>query len=231
MIVPPDALGGAIPLKGAVMELVGDRSELAYQALRARRSIDQLSTTYEQLKSNPAVVAALQSLDPPGQLGTARAYANELRTLDRIDKLLFGDELPTYREGKDWRITGIANEELPIAFTFFQNTGPTTISRSMAESLGLDVAGKPEQDRRLEGGENVKVVPARLESLRFGRHVLRNVDVLVLSPDNENLSAHRISAATFRGLKVRVVPERLLFVMEAGASASNQAASLASPIH
>jgi hypothetical protein len=217
MIVPAETLGSTMPLKGVVMELVGARSELAYHALRIRRSIEQLPKLYEQLHSDRAVLSALQSLDPPGQLGAARPYTSELRTLDRMDKLLFGDELPVYREGKEWRVTGVANEELPIAFTFNPNRGPTTISRTMAEALGVDVAGRQEVDRRIDGGQNVKAIPARLESLRFGRHVLWNVNVLVLAPENENLGA-RISAVAFQGLRVRVVPEQLKMVLEPAAS-------------
>jgi hypothetical protein len=79
--------------------------------------------------------------------------------------------------------------------------------------LGLRIAGQQEVERKLDNGQNVKFIPARLNILRFGRHVLQNVDVLVLGPENENLGA-RISAAAFRGLRVRVVPERLVIVLD-----------------
>ena len=214
-IVPADKLGAAVPLKPAVMELVGARSELAFHLLSARRRIGQLPELYAGLRKNDRVLAALASLEPPGQLGDARAFANETRSLERMESLIFTGELPFYREDKRMRVTGIANEELPITFTFYESSEPTVITHSMAESLGLEIAGKPRKERRIDDRQ-VKVTPVQLNSLRLGEHVLRDVDALVLAPDHENLGA-RIGLPAMKGLRVRVIPERLRVQIEARA--------------
>lgn len=211
-IVPVEKLGATMPLKALVMELVGVRSEAAFHVLSARRHIQQAPDRDEALRTNAEIVAALAALQPPGDLAPPRTYANEVRSLERIDKTIFTDELPLFREGKAWRVTGIANDELPMTFTFYDSTEPAVITRSMADALGLDLAKKPKVEHQL-GKANVKVTTTRLESLRFGRHVLHDVVVLVLSPENENQGA-RIGLGVFRNLRVRVVPERLLLRLD-----------------
>ena len=211
-IVPVDKLGATMPLKALLMELVAIRSETAFHVLTARRNISQASARFEALRADPEVIAALAALEPPGQLAPARTFGNEIRSLERIEKAIFTDELPLYREGKLWRVTGIANEELPLTFSFSESSEPTVITHTMADALGLDLAKKPEREQRI-GGANVRGKSARLDSLRFGRYVLKDVQVLVLPPESENLGA-RISPAAFQGLRVRIVPERLLLRLE-----------------
>jgi hypothetical protein len=212
-IVPDDKLGGTMPLKGMVMELVGVRSELAFHLLAARRRIEELHVQFKGLESDVEVTAALAVLQPPGQLAPLRTFASEIRSLDRTEKLAFTSDLPLYREDKRWRVTGIANEELPLTFSLYQRSDMTTITHSMAQSLGLELPKKLRKDRQLVDGPHVRVIPAKLASLRFGQHVLRDVEVFVLAPENENLGA-RISHAAFRDLKVRVNQERLLLQLE-----------------
>jgi hypothetical protein len=216
-IVPDDKLGATMPLKGMVMELVGVRSELAFHLLSARRRIAELPASFESLQSHGDVTAALAALDPPGQLAPLRSFAGELRSLDRTEKAVFTGELPLFREDKRWRVTGIANEELPLTFSLYQRSDVTVITHTMAESLGLEVSRKSRTDRQLVDGPRVKATPAKLASLRFGQYVLKDVEVFVLAPEHENLGA-RISHAAFRGMRVRVVPERLLLLLEPGES-------------
>ncbi len=216
-IVPDDKLGATMPLKGMVMELVGVRSELAFHLLSARRRIAELPGQFESLQTNSEVTAALAALAPAGQLAPLRSFASESRSLDRTEKLVFAGEVPLFREDKRWRVTGIANEELPLTFSLYQRIDVTVITHTMAESLGLEVPKKSRRDRQLVDGPGVKVTPVRLASLRFGQYVLKDVQVFVLAPEHENIGA-RISHSAFRGLRVRVVPERLLLLLEPGES-------------
>jgi hypothetical protein len=214
-IVPDDKLGATMPLKGMVMELVGVRSELAFHLLSARRRIAELPQQFANLQSNSEVTAALAALAPPGQLAPLRSFASEARSLDRTEKLVFTGELPLYREDKRWRVTGIANEELPLTFSLYQRSDVTVITHTMAESLGLEVPKKSRRDQQLVDGPRVRATPVKLASLRFGQYVLNDVDVFVLAPEHENTGA-RISHSAFRGLRVRVVPERLMLLLEPG---------------
>jgi hypothetical protein len=222
-IVPVENLGSAMPLKSALIDLAGVRAELAFHTMAARRQIEQLPAVYEGLRNNSAVTAALRAVQPAGQLAPVRAYANELRSLGRIEKLIFADELPFYREGKRIRITAIANEELPIPFSFYDSNEPAVITHTMAESLGIDLDGKPNRRVRLDGQYDVRAAQAQLASLRFGRHVVRNLNVLVLPPENENLGA-RIGISALRGLRARIVPERLQIRFEPSSEKSEKRA-------
>ena len=212
-IVSPDKLGGTMPLKGVVMDLVAVRSELAFHLLGVRRQIEELSSAYENLRKNAAVTAALAALQPPGQLAPNRAHANELRTLGRIEKLIFTDELPVYREKKQLRLAAIANEELPITFSLYETGEPTVITHTMAESLGLAFDEAARRSLRLDGKHEVKVSSAKLATLRFGQRVFKDLEVAVLPPEHENLGA-RIAISSLSGVRARFIPEQLRLRLE-----------------
>jgi hypothetical protein len=220
-IVPLEKLGAVAPTKGAAMELVAVRLELALHILNARRQIEKAPKVYESLRKNSDVTAALAALEPPGQLAPPRAYTNEQRVLTRVEKLVLNDELPLYREGKQLRVTAIANEELPITLSYYDKDEPAVITHTMAESLGIALDGKQPKATRLDGGHNVQAKPARLASLRFGRHLLANIEVLVLAPEQENLGA-RIGRSALKNLRVQVAPERLLLRIDSAADTKDK---------
>lgn len=207
-IVEPEKLGATMPLKGTLMELSAVRSELAVHLLLIARRVEELPQVYERLRQRREVSAALARLPANTQLGSGKTYASNLRSLDRIERRIFGDVLPLYREGKHLRVSAIANEELPITFTIYQNTEPTVITYSMAEALGLSLAGKQPVNIRIDGGGNVAVQKASLASLRFGRHVMKDVEVHVLPPEAEHFGA-RLSLGAFKGARVTLNAERL----------------------
>jgi len=212
-IVSPDKLGATMPLKGVVMDLVAVRSDLAFHLLAIQRQIEELPAAYENLRKNAAVTAALASLQSPGQLAPSKAYANELRTLTRIERLVFTDALPVYREKKQLRIMALANEELPITFSLYETSEPTVITHNMAESLGLALDARARRVLKLDGKRDVKIYPAKLATLRLGRHLFKDLDVVVLPPEHENLGA-RIALTSLQGVRARVVAERLQLRLE-----------------
>ncbi len=193
-IVAPEQLGGVGPLKTALMEVVDARVELVQSLLTIRKLVEELPAAYEKLAADSELTAALAALSPPGQLGSGKNYAAEVRGLGRLEKLVFNDAIPFYRDGKQPRVTGVVNEELPVTFSFYESSEPTVITHSMSESLGIDVSAAPRTKVRLGGNAEFNVRQVRLTSVRFGRHVVRDVEALVLSPDDE--SAVRGSADT-----------------------------------
>ena len=215
-IVPLEKLGAVAPTKGAAMELVAVRLELALQILNVRRQIEKAPEVYEGLRKNSDVTAALAALGRRPTRATPR-YTNEQRVLTRVEKLVFNDELPLYREGKQLRVTAIANEELPITLSYYDKDEPAIITHTMAESLGIALDGKQSKATRLDGGHNVQAKPARLASLRLGRHLLANIEVLVLAPEQENLGA-RIGRSVLKNLRVQLAPERLLLRIDSAAT-------------
>jgi hypothetical protein len=208
-IVPADKLGGTAPTKAVAMDLVAVRAELALQVVKLRVLIERAPALYESLRGDSEVMAALAQFEPPGQLASGRTYTIEQRNLSRAEKLIFNDEIPLYREGKQLRLTGIANNELPVTFSLFDRNELTVITHSMAESLGISLDGKPAKELRLDGKHNVQATVIELPRLRFGRHVLQNLDVYVLAPEYEHLGA-RIGRTGFAGLRFQIAPERLI---------------------
>jgi hypothetical protein len=181
--------------------------------LAVRELVDRLPSIYEKLASDSDVTSALAALTPAGQLGSGKTYAGEVRGLSRLEKLIFNDAVPFYRDGKQVRITGLVNEELPVTFSFYESNDPTVITYSMAESLGIDLSSAPRTKVRLGGNSEFNVRQTRLGSVRFGRHVVRDLEALVLSPDDESAGA-RIGGRSLRGIRPRLEPERLMLHLE-----------------
>jgi hypothetical protein len=220
-IVAPDRLGGAGPLKTASMELIETTVELARGLLAVRELVERLPSVYEKLASDSDVTSALAALTPAGQLGSGKTYASEVRGLSRLEKLIFNEAVPFYRDGKQARITGLVNEVLPVTFSFYESNDPTVITYSMAESLGIDLSSAPRTKVRLGGNTEFTVRQARLKSVRFGRHVVRDLETLVLSPDDESAGA-RIGGRSLRGIRPRLEPERLMLHLESAATSGEQ---------
>ncbi len=221
LIVAPDQLGGAGPLKTALMDLVDVRTELGRSLLTIRKLVEGLPAAYEKLARDSELTAALAALSPPGQFGSGKNYAAELRGLARLEKTIFNDAVPFYRDGKQPRVTALVNEELPLTFSFYESSEPTVITHAMAESLGIDVSAAPRTKVRLGGNADFNVRQVRLKSVRFGRHVVRDVEALVLPPDDESAGA-RIGGRTLREIRPRFQPERLVLQFESAVSGAEK---------
>jgi hypothetical protein len=219
LIVPPDQLGGTGALKTALMELVEVRIELARNLLAVRELVDRLPQEYQMLATDSKLTKALAALAPPGQFGSGKNYAVELRGLSRLEKLIFNDAVPFYRDGKQPRVTGLVNEELPVTFSFYESNDPTVITYAMAESLGIDLSRALRTTVRLDGKVDLAASQVRLASLRFGRHVVRDVEALVLSPDDESAGA-RIGGRTLSAIRPRLDAERLLLHLDSAATSA-----------
>ncbi len=216
-IVEPDKLGGSRPLKPAAIELANSRAEVTLSLLAIHRLAVEVPNSYEQLRKHPRLAAAIDALEPPRQLGAGKNYATESSRLSRIEKLVLGDTVGLYREGKQLRLGAIANEETPLTFSLFESTEPTIITHGMAELLGLKLDARGEKTTiRVDGKRDVALSKAKIATLRLGRHVIADLETLVLPPEEEHLGA-RICTHALGGLRPRVDAARLTLKLE-GAS-------------
>jgi hypothetical protein len=181
-------------------------------ALTAIRKLDrQVQDDYARLSANPRVTESLAALGDGARLGPAKDYDPELRTLPDYERLVLTDAVPMFLQDKLQRVSGILDERVPATFTWEPAGGRVLITANIAELAGLDLSqGKPERIPE----RNLPATRIKLTSLRFGRHVLSDVDVLVLPPEGEYLGA-RIGPKVFKGLTVSPQPEQLqLFIEE-----------------
>lgn len=206
----PKLLGGRQEVQANLIDLMVARDDLWLVLAAIRKLNRQMRDDYGRLGENPRVTEALAALGDGARLGPAKDYDPELRMLPDYDELVLTDAVPMFLQDKLQRISGILDERVPATFTWEPSGGRVLITANIAELAGLDLSqGKPERIPE----RNLPATHIKLTSLRFGRHVLHDVDVLVLPPEGEYLGA-RIGPEVFKGLTVSPQPEQLQLLIE-----------------
>ncbi len=215
--IPTDKLGQSSPLKPALVDLVNSRTEATIKFLAYRETPADLPARYERLKQEPTISAALPALPATDRLGPAKGLCDGWRALvERLDAALLNDALPVYRDGNAFRFTAIVNDKRPLTFTFGNQGEPTVIPQNLAETAGLI----PSVDAKkvpchVGEGRDVTAVAMRVPQLRFGRNVVKDVEVLILPPEAADIGA-RIGPNSLPGYRPRIDANKLQLIIEGG---------------
>jgi len=193
--------------------LINVRTELALRLLPLRKAFDDITARYAALRSDASVTAALAALGPDEHLGPSHTLRDLGRTLDRLQPLVFSDAMPVYREGKYYRVAALVNDAQPLTFSFVGTGERTVIPQNLAEAAGLNAAAAPTVKIHIEGGREVTAALVKISSLRFGRHVFRDVEAYILPPEAADVGA-RVGAGVFVGYRVQLGPGGLSLTIE-----------------
>jgi hypothetical protein len=209
--VKPQELGGQLDVQAMLIELTNQRDELLLALQSIRRLGEQMKAQYAVLADSPRVKAALAELGD-ARLGPAKDYEADLRRLPDYDRLVLTDAVPLFMQGSAARVSGIVEDRAALVFTWSPAESRVVITTNMAELAQLEVSqGKPARLR--VAGRDVMATQIEISTLRFGRHVLRNVQACVLPPEAEDLGA-RLGPKVFAPLVAAPQAERLQLVIE-----------------
>lgn len=202
LAVAPDKLGGAPAMQSRLIDMTIARNSILLGAAAVREDIAMLASEYTALRNNQAVIDALERLGANHRLGPLRQYANDLSSLNEFEQFVYEQPTPLYLESGRVRVGAILNEESPITFTWRSGAEPTVIPCSTAQNAGIQPpADAPLVPLRFERGRRLPSRRIVLASIRFGRHVLRDVEAYVLPPEGEDLGA-QIGRSAFAGFQV-----------------------------
>jgi hypothetical protein len=214
--IPPEKFGLTAPLKPALADLMSVRTDLAIRLLPMREAMDHLTERYDALRHDGEVTAALASLNPPGTLGPLKNFRDGWKIVDKLQPMVFSDALPVFRESHFYRVTAIVNERQPLTFSFMGTSSPTLIPQNLAEAAGLSIDEHAQKIKlRLGGGREEMGWRTKVPQLRFGSHVLHDVEAYILAPEAADVGA-RIGAQAFVGYHVQLDADRLLLVVGGG---------------
>lgn len=101
-------------------------------------------------------------------------------TLQKMHSELRTDEITLERDGHTLLVDVMLNDSVPARMIFDTGAGATTISRALAERLGLDVNKESSSFAILADGSTVSTVPFVLDSVRLGDAVREDVDVSMI---------------------------------------------------
>ena len=120
--------------------------------------------------------------------------------------------MPIFEQSGRIRFSGIVNDRAPLTFTWTQDSQAVLIPARLVRTAQIDVRNARQRQRRLADGRQVTVTDARLATLRFGKLVLRDVQVELLPPEAEDVGA-LISRSAFRDAAAEVQPAALRLVL------------------
>ena len=208
--IPPKQFGMSGPLKPALADLVNVRTDLAIRLLTLREEMDRLKQSYDALKHDDRVKAAI---GPQESLGPTKTWRDGWKIVDKLQPMVLTDSLPVVREGQFYRVTAIVGERQPLTFSYM-GTGsePTLIPQNLAEAAGLAIDKHAPKIKLRFGKREETAWRTKVPQLRFGRHVLHDVEAYILAPEAADLGA-RISAPAFAGYRVQLDPDRLLLTI------------------
>jgi len=215
-LVEPSRLIGVPDVRKMLIEFTNVRLRLALAVISIHDLHDEMTATYARLAEDQTVARMLQSLGDDHRLGPLQqGYGSQLKRLGQSERMVATDWLPIFLQSDRIRFGGLLNDRVPVTFTWQDSAEPTVLTASMIESAGLNVPEDAEAVPLTVDGRRVTARRLKMPSMRFGAALLRNIPVLVLPPNAEDLGA-RIGVEGFPGYTVQPDPERLRLTIRAG---------------
>jgi hypothetical protein len=188
---PPQELGGEKETRSALINLIVAIQELQLRSASLSRQITKLESEYTELAADKKVQKVLSENTSGGRLGPAISLNNLRRKLAEYAKSPDADAVPIYLEAGQIRLGAIVNERFPGTFSWDENASHAVVSHAMYQAWSV---APPDAKAKLvawqtENGQTVKCTQGRLDYLKIGPAVVRDLPVLVLPPEQESIGA------------------------------------------
>lgn len=205
---PPEQLGGRQAVQAQVVALINDRNDLTAALFWVRDGAERLEAEYRELAADQRVHSRLQQLGANHQLGPDKDYSKQAR---KYEPLVLTDWVPLYRQSDRLRFCLLVRDRIPLTFSWREDDGPTLVTFSMLERLGLQLPPDAPRVEQQVGKRRVLTTRVTLPPLRAGRWVFLDMEAYVLPAEAEDVGA-MLGRAACGKLTVRVEPEQLRIV-------------------
>ena len=188
----PEKLAGAAWVQPKLIDAVNTQQAILLGTFGARRDAAALAQEYAALRQEELVVAALKILGKEHRLGPIKDYAADLRHVNEYEAFVFSQPQLLYLQSGQVRISALLDDRVPVTFSPRAPASTAVVTASIAQAAGLTPEpNAPAIVVRGAGGRSWEAKRVTLASLRFGKHVLRNVEAFVLPPEGEDHGADR----------------------------------------
>ncbi|HZZ74067.1 MAG TPA: hypothetical protein VFE24_17575 [Pirellulales bacterium] len=170
----------------ASAEFRKDREDLTLALIYLEKNAVSLDEKYAELKEDPEVKAALLKL-PGARLGPSRDFKKEPIKTAPAEKLVYSNTLPLYRS------KGVIVFDVLLNGTTFLPIGDgrvndyTMIPQKVIEASGQKIPPDAQVLTLNANGKQYKTRLVKLGSLRIGKYVLTDTDVLAMPDDAQGL--------------------------------------------
>jgi hypothetical protein len=192
-------VGGMAPkLKEAISDWIVARNKVIIAYLAAEADFAALDKQYKALADDADVKAALKSLGAKHRLGST-GFEQDKRAMTAVESTVMTDEVPFIRDGQFDALGGLLNETLPIAIQI-ESVNPKAgnwmpIDMLVKAGVAVDPTA-PEVTLTMSANGKKTVYQCRqvtVPKLRFGKHVLENLQFLALPDEAKDLGPQLMS--------------------------------------
>jgi hypothetical protein len=191
--------GGMAPkLKTAITEWIIARNKLIIAYVAAEPDFSPLDKRYKELAEDADVAAALKSLGAKHRLGSP-AFEQDKKTMAAVESTVMTDEVPFIRDGQFDALGGLLNETVPVAVQI-ESVNPKAgnwmpVDLLVKAGIAIDPTA-PAVTLTFSANGKKTVYQCRqviIPKLRFGKHVLENLQFLALPDDAKDLGPQLMS--------------------------------------
>jgi hypothetical protein len=191
--------GGMAPkLKTAITEWMVARNKLIIAYLAAEPDFSALDKRYKELAEDADVAAALTSLGAKHRLGSP-GFEQDKKTMAAVESTVMTDEVPFIRDGQFDALGGLLNETVPVAVQI-ESANPKAgnwmpVDLLVKAGIAIDPTA-PQVTLTFSANGKKAVYQCRqvnVPKLRFGKHVLENLQFLALPDEAKDLGPQLMS--------------------------------------
>lgn len=204
----PEHLGDAPEVRAEMIRLIVLRHQLAIELFRLRELSAAMTLRYADLKEDATVTLALAAEEEEVRLGPTRNYDKELARLTRFEDAVLTPAVPLYRQAGRLRFAGLVDDRQPVTFAWEPAADAAWLTASVVQRLGLDLPESAPRKTLVISGRRLAAVQHTLLYLRIGKWTFRDVPVLVLPAEAEDVGV-RIGPKALAGHQVTPRPEQL----------------------
>lgn len=167
------------------------REEFIQCVLKMRSIVDELDSEYDLLNEDAEIKAAIEEIngdDGSVTFGPSRSLAGLVRRLETLEESVITEAIPLDQEGLSYFVSAVFNGEHTERLVVDSGANVVSLSRELAERLGVDTGGDPVV-LRVADGRTVEATRAVIDSLRVGQFEIENVDAVVVKQSAQNVPA------------------------------------------
>jgi clan AA aspartic protease (TIGR02281 family) len=191
-------------------EVAQSREKYMQAVLDLRRSMDQLTSKYNELAKKSEITAALEALSASSKtkqkLGPSAKIREAIKILEKAEVLVQSDTIDLQRENGVFHVSAYLGK-VAAKMVFDTGAGLTTISAKLASRIGFKPkVGDPTVRLKTADGTEVEAKRMFIPTVRVGKFTIPNVDCAVMPAEKGDVDP-LLGQSFFRYFKVEFSPE------------------------
>jgi clan AA aspartic protease (TIGR02281 family) len=168
------------------------RDEYLTKVMALRKAADAAKKKYEELAGDASVKSTIEmankEFEREYELGPSKAFAANLKTLEKLEAKVLSESIALRKEANTWRIDVVLNGKGPKPMVFDTGASSISLPYDMAKDIGLDLSDDaPKVSVSIADGSTVTATKHTIDTVRVGKFEASNVECLVMPANFTNV--------------------------------------------